>query len=115
MKTLYLTRNSNIVVNDDNQEICSLKDTWPRINSVYLITEPMKVVFGGSEVKEAKTFEVEPNQVIITFYSDGDVTPNQVVVIDNKEFVDNIKAIVDDNSKHLSDCDCAKCDPKSES
>lgn len=67
MKTLYLTENSNIVVDAENGTCNTLKKQPERISSVFLAEEPMRVVYGYDGFNDDVT--VNKGDIIITFYS----------------------------------------------
>lgn len=107
MKTLYLTRNTNILIDDaSNNSMTTLRDIWPRINNVYLIKEDCHVIFGGYEESKTKEFDVKKDDVILTFYSDSKYTPHSVIVVNNKELSENLAYIENDqysNKKNEDD------------
>lgn len=112
MKNIYLTRSQNMVVDDENgPSIDCLRDIWPRIEKLYVIDEDCHVIFGGREEPNVQEFDVKAGNVIITFYSDIERTPHSVVVIDNKEFTENMIAIRGDQyKKDKQDEEYSKCE-----
>lgn len=94
MKNLYLTRGNNIIVDPENPNVFdSLKSKLLRIDRLYVVEEPIHIVyrypFDGNVVEK----DAEPGDIIITFYTNEDATPNKFVVVKSKEWTENIKAI----------------------
>lgn len=85
MKTLYLSRSYNIVVNAENNEVSQIKSIPSGINNVYYVTEPMHVSFGYEDDK-AQT-DVVPGDIIIVFYRDE--FPNKFIVVKNDDWSEN--------------------------
>lgn len=79
MKTLYLTRTNNIVLNSENNAVSQLNDVPYGINNAFYITEPMHVVFGYKEDKAEA--DVVPGDIVIVFYRDE--FPNKFAVVKN--------------------------------
>lgn len=90
MKTLYLTSNSNIIIDTENNSVDKIDSERESISRIYMATEPTHVVFGEGEFK--KEFDVKKDDIIITFYSCGTDWPNRVVVAKSKDWVANFKA-----------------------
>lgn len=90
MKTLYLTSNSNIIVNTEDNSVDKIDSERESISRIYMASEPMHVVFGEGEFK--KEFDVKKDDIIITFYSCGTDWPNRVVVAKSKDWITNFKA-----------------------
>lgn len=91
MKTVYLTRSSNIVVDKENNDIYSLNNVRQSINNIFLVKEPMHIIYGerfSSDEKYKKEFDVEKGDLIVTFYESN--FPNKIIVIKNKDWVENI-------------------------
>lgn len=90
MKTLYLTSNSNIIVNTEDNSVDKIDSERESISRIYMANEPMHVIFGEGEFK--KEFDVKKDDIIITFYSCGTDWPHRVVVAKSKEWIANFKA-----------------------
>lgn len=90
MKTLYLTSNSNIIVNTEDNSVDKIDSERESISRIYMASEPMHVVFGEGEFK--KEFDVKKDDIIITFYSCGTDWPHRVVVAKSKDWIANFKA-----------------------
>lgn len=90
MKTLYLTSNSNIIVNTEDNSVDKIDSERESISRIYMANEPMHVVFGEGEFK--KEFDVKKDDIIITFYACGTDWPHRVVVAKSKEWIANFKA-----------------------
>ena len=87
MKTLYLTRGSNILVDTENNTADSLQLVRQGIDHIYLAEEPMHIVYGAGEVHEEA--DAEKGDIIITFYSDT-FKKQLVIVKNNEDWVNNI-------------------------
>lgn len=90
MKTLYLTSNSNIIVNTEDNSADKIDNEREYISRIYMANEPMHVIFGEGEFK--KEFDVKKDDIIITFYNSGTDWPHRVVVAKSKEWIANFKA-----------------------
>lgn len=66
MKTLYITQGNNILVDSENNTANRLKADRTSIDSMYLIDEPMHVVYGTGEYK--RELDAEPGDIVLTFY-----------------------------------------------
>lgn len=89
MKTLYLTSNSNIIIDTENNSADRINSERESISRIYMANEPMHVVFGEGEFK--KEFDVKKDDIIITFYGCGEDWPHHVVVAKSKEWIANFK------------------------
>jgi hypothetical protein len=90
MKTLYLTSNSNIIIDAENNSVDKIDSERECISRIYMANEPTHVIFGEGEFK--KEFDVKKDDIIITFYACGVDWPNRVVVAKSKDWVANFKA-----------------------
>lgn len=90
MKTLYLTSNSNIIVNTEDNNVDKIDNEREYISRIYMANEPMHVIFGEGEFK--KEFDAKKDDIIITFYNSGTDWPHRVIVAKSKEWVANFKA-----------------------
>lgn len=88
MKTLYLTETGRIIIDPEKSEALPMECDREAIRNVYLINEPMHVVYSSGEKK--KELDVNENDIIIEFYERD--FPNPLVVANSSEWVDNIKA-----------------------
>ena len=88
MKTLYLTETGRIIIDPEKSEALPMECDREAIRNVYLINEPMHVVYSSGEKK--KEFDANENDIIIEFYERD--FPNPLVVANSSEWVDNIKA-----------------------
>lgn len=113
MKKWYITPSTNLVIDTESDEVTRAKDQYTSINCCYAAPEDRTVIFTDS--KGQKTFDVKKGQIILTFYKDQ--LPNQIVVIDSKEFFENIDFMVKETQKekeewakrHAEDA-CGCCD-----
>lgn len=89
MKTAYLTQNKNIVIDEATNEVSELYDIGRyNINRIYKISEPTHIVYGSGEDK--RELHADDGDIVITF-DVNDYTPNKVIIINSKEWVENIK------------------------
>lgn len=87
-KTLYLTKNSNIVVDSEDNSCYKLQQSRSGVDYIYRITEPIHVVYGYRD--EKLEFDCDKDDLIVTFYLDNIKHP--LVVVKNKEWIENIEA-----------------------
>ncbi len=87
MKTLYITRGNNILI-DEEYNKCEHLDTQRQgIDAIYFAKEPMHVVYGYGEHNES--MDVEAEDIIVTFYVDD--FKKRMVVIRSEEWANNLK------------------------
>lgn len=86
MKTLYLTRGSNIVVDTDDNTANRLDTTRSAIDRIYYVKEPMHVVYGYGEVHEE--LDVKKGDILVVFYDS--TFKHQIIVAKSKQWVENI-------------------------
>lgn len=77
MKTLYITRGNNIVVDTENNTVDRMSCERTAIDDLYRVKEPMHVVYQRGEYK--KEADVVPGDLIVTFY-DNDFLHKMIVV-----------------------------------
>jgi len=87
MKTFYISRGSNILVDPETNTCDRISSDRQSIESIYLVKEPMHVVYGYGE--QHKEVDVDTDDIIVTFYSEDYNT--RMVVVHNDEWADNIK------------------------
>jgi CO dehydrogenase/acetyl-CoA synthase alpha subunit len=86
MKTLYLTYSGSICIND-NMEPEPIPTKIESIRSIYLITEPTKIIYAdGDKVEE---LYAEADDIVIMFYRND--FKHQIVVAKSAQWVENIK------------------------
>lgn len=86
MKTLYITRGNNILIDTENSAANKIETCRQGIDCVYVAKEPMHVVYGVGEY--SKEFDVDANDIILTFYPKE--FKNQAIVVKNAEWLENI-------------------------
>ena len=88
MKTLYLSQNGNIVVDTENNATENLKtaDRYD-IRTMYVIEEPMHVVYGRGEDKEE--FDANEKDIVIMFY-DQVSNKRKIIAVNSPEWFDNL-------------------------
>lgn len=88
MKTLYLTDTSaNIVVDQEANTCGSISRDVESIRSVYVIDEPMHVIYQAGEYR--RELDVEKDDIVVVFYSRE--FPNKIVVAKSADWVSNIR------------------------
>lgn len=87
MKTLYISNNSNILIDTEENTANSLDSQREAIQRIYLAEEPMHVVYGSGEYK--REVDVKKDDVIVTFYTDD--FENRIVVVKSKDWANNLK------------------------
>ena len=86
MKTLYLTRGANILVDQENNKATRIDSARQGIDYIYLVEEPMHVVYGCGE-KHQET-DAEKGDIIVTFYND--TFKNELIVVKNEQWRENL-------------------------
>lgn len=86
MKTLYITRSNNILIDAEKNTANKLETSRQGIDNIYVAKEPMHIVYGVGEYK--REFDVDTNDIIITFYPKE--FKYQAIVVKNNEWVENI-------------------------
>lgn len=120
MKTLYLTRGNNIVIDQEENTVDKLSSARQGIDYIYLVKEPMHVVYGYGD--QQQEFDVKKNEIIVVFYTN--VFKNKVVVVKNKQWADNLleyekkeqeqkEAWAAKNIAESCDSACVNCESKS--
>lgn len=111
MKTLYVNEACNIIIDSENESCGHLQTEREAISRIYLIGEPMHVVYGDDE--DRKEFDVKKDDILVKFYDPN--FPNKIVVVKSKDWVKNLK----DYNKHQQELkeqwatkqkDCEACD-----
>ena len=110
MKTLYVTQGTNILIDEENKGCGQMKESRGGIDSIFLVKEPMKVVWGYNGNSESVT--VEENDIIITFYTKE--FEKKLIVVKNEDWANNIKqydaAMEEEKLRWASKCDnCETC------
>lgn len=109
MKTLYLTRGNNILIDTEENTADRLTSAPQRIDYVYLAKEPMHVIFGEGDNK--KEFDVKKGELIVTFYEKD--FKNRAIVVKNKQWADNIttyeKLEQERKEKWAAESTCKNC------
>lgn len=86
MRTLYVTRGNNIIIDPDTNEVDKLVSDRAAIDYIYLIDKPVHVVYGkGDKRVEA---DADKGDIVITFYEN--VFDKQMIVIKNEDWMNNI-------------------------
>lgn len=87
MKTLYLTKGgSNILIDPENKKANKISYQRQSIDSIFVVKEPMHVIYGCGEYE--KEVDVEEGDIIVTFYHK--VFKNQMVVVNSKDWSENL-------------------------
>ena len=86
MKTLYITRSNNIIIDTENNTVDRIGTSRMGIDSIYVAKEPMHVVYGAGEYQ--REFDADTNDIIITFYPKE--FKNQAIVVKSTEWLENL-------------------------
>ena len=113
MKTLFISNNSNIWVDSEENECNTLPTEREAIQRIYLAQEPMHVIYQAGEYK--REVDVKKDDLIITFYTDD--FENRMIVVKNKDWVNNIKKYNKREqerkekwaAENTQCCDCCEC------
>lgn len=110
MKKLIIANTSAFMFDTETCGIDFIDSSRSAVNRIYRVSEDCELnVKIGNFIKE---FNVKKGDIVVTFYED--VFPNKVVIIDNKEWNENLDAYekhVHDmtcNSNNISDRDCGE-------
>lgn len=87
MKTLYISNNSNILIDTEENTANTIDIQREAIQRIYLAEEPMHVVYGSGEYK--REVDVKKDDLIITFYTDE--FENRMIVVKSKDWANNLK------------------------
>lgn len=122
MKTLYLSNSSaNIVVDQEANTCDTMNRCLESIRSIYLVDEPMHVVYQYGDKR--RELDVEKDDIIVTFYSSDFSEP--IIVAKSADWVKNIRDYNAAEQKRKEDwaakqsiadirecdCDCDACCP----
>ena len=88
MKTLYITRGNNIVVDTENNTVDRMSCERTAIDDLYRVKEPMHVIYQRGEYK--READVVPGDIVITFY-DSDFL-HQMIVVKNSDWAEMLDA-----------------------
>ena len=87
MNTLYISRTGRIML-DENNSPKPFDRSRSSIDDVFFIKEDTKIVFERGETKSE--LEAKAGDIVVTFYEDE--FPNRVIVVDNKQWKENLEA-----------------------
>ena len=118
MKTLYLTNSSANIVVDKEADTCgTINRDIESIRSIYVIDEPMHVVYQDGDYR--RELDVEKDDILVTFYTEQ--FENRIVVAKSADWVSNIKTYKEKEQKAKEEwaasnlkkacCDCDECCP----
>lgn len=88
MKTLYITRGNNIVVDTENNTVGRISCERTAIDDLYRVKEPMHVVYQRGEYK--READVVPGDLVITFYENDFL--HQMIVVKNSDWAGTLDA-----------------------
>lgn len=86
MKTLYISRSNNILIDTENNTANKIDTQRQGIDNIYLIKEPMHIVYGCGEYH--KELDADKDDIVITFYPKE--FENQVIVVKSPEWLANL-------------------------
>ena len=87
MNTLYITRSGKVML-DENNKPSAFNSSIRSIDDIFTIKEDTKVVFDRGET--STELYAKEGDMVITFYNED--FPNKAIVINSKEWFENIKA-----------------------
>ena len=93
MKKLFITNNGAIGFDTESQKANSVSSDRESIYRIYLIDEPMHVIYQVGETKQE--IYAEPDDILILFYSGNLDIKNKIVVAKSAQWADNIRIIRD--------------------
>ena len=85
---MFIKEGLNMTIDLDTNEIGSVPSAREAIQRIYIAPEPMHVVYQSGERKEEA--DVEPNDIIVTFYTDE--FDKRMIVVKSEEWTKNIEA-----------------------
>lgn len=88
MKTLYITRGNNIVIDTENNTVGRISCERTAIDDLYRVKEPMHVIYQRGEYK--READVVPGDLIITFYENDFL--HQMIVVKNSDWAGTLDA-----------------------
>lgn len=87
MNTLYITSTGRIMLDENNvPHPCDYSREG--INNIFHIKEDTNVVYEKGDVKT--TLEAKAGDIVISFYEDE--FPNKIIIVDSKEWKENLEA-----------------------
>ena len=86
MKTMYVSDNTNIVVDFDTQVASHLDSKREGISRIYLIPEDMKIIVKKGD--KSIELNAEKDDLLITFYENTFTNP--AVLVKSTEWINNI-------------------------
>lgn len=86
MKTLYITRGNNIVIDTENNTVDKFNTCRQAIDYIYLVEEPVHIVYGSGDIKTET--DADKGDIIITFYDK--VFKHQMIVVKNDQWAENL-------------------------
>jgi len=86
MKTLYITKGNNLLIDEENHNCSKLKEERQGIDSIFLVKEPMHIIYGYDG--EHEEFDVDTNDIVISFYASE--FSKKLVVVKNEDWASNI-------------------------
>lgn len=89
MKTLYLTSSQGMYIDTENNTVDKAISEINRISRIYLIKEPVHIVFGEGEY--SRELDAKKDDIVVVFYNRSDIK-EQVVVVKSKDWTANIKS-----------------------
>ena len=88
MKTMFIREGVNMTVDTETNEIGYISSAREAIQRIYVVPEPMHVVYQSGQHKEEA--DVEKNDIIVTFYTDE--FDKRMIVVKSDEWTKNIEA-----------------------
>ena len=106
---MYLTAASGMIIDTDNNYVEKAEGERDHISRIILAKEPMHVVFGEGDSEYNREFDVEKDDLIITFYR-VEKGGHRVIVAKSSDWVHNIKLYNDAEQKRKEEWAAHKMD-----
>lgn len=106
MKTWYLNRRSNMLIDTENGSATHVDSEYTSIDSCYIAPEDCDMTFTDKKGNVTK-YKIKKGQMVVTFYSED--MPNPMIIIDDPKFVENIIAYKEARQKEKEEWAAEKC------
>lgn len=106
---MFIREGLNMTVDPETNEIGSVSSAREAIQRIYVAPEPMHVIYQSGKRKEEA--DVEPNDVIVTFYTDE--FDKRMIVVKSEEWTKNIEAYnkrMEEIAAKQNENTCGKCE-----
>lgn len=86
MNTLYISSTGRVMLNENN-EIIPVPSSRQAIDRVFVVEDDTKIIYKHTDKTEET--EAKKGDLVVTFYEEN--FPHRVVVINNKEWKENLR------------------------